>query len=204
MDRTGGWPLASGTRHLTLTGATADSTWTNEAGKVDLNNASQQVIASLIQTVGTDAENAASISDAILAWHTPVPPNQRNQLVGPYRAAGLTYAPSGNAFESVDELALVLGVTPSLYDRLLPHITVFQGGDPVLSMADPVVRRAAALAGEVETASSTPTDPGANDVVDIRATAHAAGATFTRTGIVQLEPGDGGTAYRVLAWSQGR
>ena len=203
MDRAGAWPLAGGTRRLTLPNATADLTWTNEAGKVDLNNASQQIIAALIQTAGDSAEDAAALSDAILAWHTPVPPDQKAQSIGPYRAAGLTYAPMGAPFESVDELALVLGVTPALYERLRPHVTVFQGGDPVLTLADPFVRRAATLAGEVETGAAQG-DPGANDVVDLRATAHAAGATFTRTAIIQLEPGEGGAAYRVLAWSQGR
>ena len=78
-------------------------------------------------------------------------------------------------------------------------MTVFASGDPVLSLADPVVRRAAAAAGEAEGSSTT--DPAANDVVDLRVTAHAGGTRFVREGIVQLEPGDDGRAFRVLAWS---
>ncbi len=197
------WPSSGGHHRLSVAGGSADIEIRNEAGKVDLNNASPTVLASLIQVAGTGAggaQDAAEIAQNILAWHTPVPPDQQAGLAKPYRSAGRPYAPPGAAFESVDELALVIGVTPALFRALAPHVTVFQGSDPVLSLADPVVRRAAAAAGEVEN-GNTATDPGANDVVDIRVVAHAAGTSFVREGIVQLEPGEGGAAFRVLAWS---
>ena len=200
MDRTqGGWSLTGGTHHLRLANGTADVTVGNEAGKVDLNNGSPSMLAALIQIAGAGTQDAASIAQNILAWHTPVAPDQRNAIAAPYTAAGRSYTPPSAPFESVDELALVLGVTPELFAHLRPHVTVFQGSDPVIAIADPVVRQAAATAGEVDT--GVPTDPGANDVVDLRVAAHAGGTTFVREAIVQLEPGDGGTPFRVLTWS---
>ena len=200
MDRTQtDWPLTGGTHHLVLANGEAEIVVRNEAGKVDLNNASPPVLASLIAESGTAAEDAAAIAQSILAWHTPVPPDQKASVAAPYRAAGLSYTPPGAPFESVDELALVIGVTPNLFNRLLPHVTVFQGSDPVLALADPVVRRAAAAAGEVDTGVTT--DPGANDVVDLRVTAHAGGTSFVREAVLQLEPGEEGAAFRILAWS---
>jgi general secretion pathway protein K len=193
-----GWSLAGGSHHLVVPGGTADIVVHNEAGKVDLNNASPAVLASLIEAAGASSEDAAAIGQNILAWHTPVSPAQKNQAAAPYLAAGRSYAPPGAAFEDVDELALVLGVTPALFQRLSPHVTVFSGSDPVLSLADPVVRRAAAAAGEVDTGA--PTDPGSNNVVDLTVTAHAGGATFVREGVVQLEPNENGDAFRILAW----
>ena len=59
-----------------------------------------------------------------------------------YRAAGLPYGPPGTPFQSVDELADVLGMTPALFARLAPHLTVFTDGDPDLSTRDPVVSSA--------------------------------------------------------------
>ena len=198
MDRSSaGWSNAGGAHHLVLANGSADVVVHNEAGKVDLNNASPQVLSSLIQIEGGGQGDAAALAQSIAAWHTPVPPDQRGQVTGPYR--GRPYAPPGAPFESVDELALVVGVTPSLFERLAPHLTVFQGGDPVLQLADPIVRQAAAAAGEVDTGAAT--DPASNDVVDIRVTAHAGGTAFVREGTVQLEPGEAGLAFRILAWS---
>ena len=199
MDRSaGGWPNSGGSHHLVLANGTADVVIHNEAGKVDLNNASAQVLTALIQIEGGGAADAASLAQSIAAWHTPVPPDQRSQIAAPYRGTR-PYAPPGAPFETVDELALVIGMTPSLFERLAPHLTVFAGGDPVLQLADPVVRHAAAAAGEVDTGAAT--DPGANDVVDIKVTAHAGGTAFVREGTVQLEPAEGGAPFRILAWS---
>ncbi len=176
----------------------ATVTVTSEAGLVDLNNASPPLLAALIQAVGEGEEAATTIAQSILAWHTSIPPEQQAAIVAPYQAAHLGYGPPGSAFESVDELALVVGVTPALFARLAPHLTVFQGGDPVLSLADPVVRQAAAAIGENEAAA---TDPAANDVVRLHVVERAGGGIFVRDGVVQLEPGEAGTPYRVLTWT---
>ncbi len=200
MDHAQPWSNAGGRHHLKLANGEADIEIHNEAGKVDLNNASPPVLAALIEFAGAGEQDSAAIAQNIVAWHTPVPPDQQNSVAGPYRSEGRSYAPPGSAFESIDELSLVLGVTPALFRALAPHVTVFQGSDPVLSLADPLVRRAAAAAGEVDNGPAS-SDPGANDVVDLRVTAHAGGAVFVREGVVQLEPGDDGAPFRILAWS---
>ena len=43
---------------------------------------------------------------------------------------------------SVRELADVLGMTPDLFARMAPHLTVLTDGDPDMSTRDPVVARA--------------------------------------------------------------
>ncbi|MDP9168701.1 MAG: general secretion pathway protein GspK, partial [Actinomycetota bacterium] len=46
-------------------------------------------------------------------------------------------------------LSLVRGMTPELVARLAPYVSVYQTGDPDLSVADAVVRLASADAGDV-------------------------------------------------------
>jgi len=50
---------------------------------------------------------------------------------GEYAADGRDYHPRGGPFQSVDELKLVLGMTPALYERLAPAVTVFSGRSKV-------------------------------------------------------------------------
>ena len=202
MARDGGWSLAGGHHELTVAGGRAAVSVTNEAGKVDINNASQTLLASLLEGFGESADGASALAQSIAAWRTPMGPSQAATVLAPYRRAGLPYGPPGEAFQSVDELALVQGMTPALLDRLRPHVTVFGLGDPVLALADPVVRRAAAASGEVETGAGAPADLDSDDVVSLVVTIHADGAVFTRRGIVQLEPGVAPAPYRVLTWAQ--
>ncbi len=202
MDRNGGWSLAGGRHDLTVAGGHAVVAVANEAGKIDINNASPALLAGLLQSFGESAEAASNLAQSIAAWRTPVAPNQAATLLAPYRQAGRPYGPPGEPFQSVDELALVDGMTPGLVDRLRPHVTVFGLGDPVLALADPVVRRAAAATGEVETAAA-PGDLDGDTVVSLTVTVDAVGARFTRRAIVQLEPGVAPAPYRVLTWGQG-
>ena len=62
-----------------------------------------------------------------------------------YRAAGLKYKPANAPFETVGELARVLGVTPALYARIADSLTV-HSRQPGINAADRVARRAARAA----------------------------------------------------------
>ena len=46
-----------------------------------------------------------------------------------YQAAGLPYGPANRPFDSLDELGLVLGMTPTLLARMRPFLSVYQEGD---------------------------------------------------------------------------
>ena len=51
----------------------------------------------------------------------------------------MAFGPPGTPFQGVDELADVLGMTPALFERLAPHLTVLTDSDPDMSTRDPVV-----------------------------------------------------------------
>jgi general secretion pathway protein K len=153
MDRSRArWP-ADGRIHLEKRdGARLLIEIDNEAGKVNPNQAQPDLMGALLQAVGADRNTAAGLATAIVSWRRPnagqvglFPAGGNNApdvTAAAYRSAGRPYAPPGQPFESLDELRLVLGMTPALFDRLRPHLSLYNSDTPDPSTADPVVRRA--------------------------------------------------------------
>lgn len=98
----------------------------DESGKIDINRAADQLLRGLFVSQGASDEEAASLMDAIADWRDP---DTLKRLKGAeeaeYVAAGRNYKPANAAFQSNEELKLVLGMTASLYQRIEPHITIF-------------------------------------------------------------------------------
>jgi general secretion pathway protein K len=115
----------------------------DENDRVNLNTASSVLLRALIVQVGGAPALANRLTAAILDWRTSGA-NARpdGAKLADYRAAGRGYGPPGTPFQSVDELADVLGMTPELFARLAPHLTVLTDGDPDMSTHDPMVARA--------------------------------------------------------------
>lgn len=115
----------------------------DEGGKVNLNIASEALLRALLAQVGADPSTGAAVAAAIADWRSAgTQPRQMGAKAPQYIAAGRDYAPPGNEFHSVDEVAAVLGMTPTLLARLRPHLTVYSDSDPDGSTRDPVVAAA--------------------------------------------------------------
>jgi len=114
----------------------------DEAGKVDLNFAPAAVLSELLAAAGLDPDAARLETDRIIDWREH---GELRRLNGAkredYRRNGYAYAPRDAAFLSTDELRLVMGITPDLYARLQPAITVLSQSRDV----DPAVAPAAVL-----------------------------------------------------------
>jgi len=105
----------------------------DETGKVDLNQAGTPLLTALMQAVGAEREQAERIAAAILDWRDPDPLTQVNGGAEDpdYAAAGRPYGAKDAPFETVAEVEQVLGMTPELYARLEPSLTLFSGrGEP--------------------------------------------------------------------------
>ena len=100
-------------------------TFTSEAARVDLNTAPKEILANLFEVLGTEQQAAAEIADRIDGWRTPPKENAANDEEALYLASGLTYSPRQGPFAHVNELGLVLGVSPVMVERALPYVTVF-------------------------------------------------------------------------------
>lgn len=101
----------------------------DETGKVDLNAADLTLLAGLIQAVGATRDDARKIAAAILDWRDP---DSLSQAEGgaedpQYAADERPYGAKDGPFETVPELELVLGMTPELFAKMVPHLTVYSG-----------------------------------------------------------------------------
>jgi general secretion pathway protein K len=170
-----------------------------DAGEVNPNIASADLLRSLLLQVGAPPATAASVAAAIVDWRSSTPqPSTLGAKAPQYAAAGRDYGPPGSPFRSVDELGLVLGMTPELLARLAPHLTVYSESDPDASTSDPVVE--AAL-------GNPPPLPAADEagvfvatvVAEARGLNHSA---FAERVVVRLMPQPGRRPYDILSIKQ--
>ncbi len=168
---------------------------TDEAGKVDLNAASTELLQSLLQTVGADTRTAATVAQNIVDWRYPN--TDPAKLASLYRLAGRNYAPPQASFETVEEFGLVLGVTQPLLLLLMPHLTIWHPTDPDPTVADPVVLQAMREKpgnAVVQLAADAPL----RVITLIAMATEPSGARFTRRAVVSQMPGG---MWRILDWS---
>ena len=174
----------------------------SEAGKVNPNTASEALLAALLRNVGADPQRAAAVAAAIINWRTAdLLPQLVVATTAEYRAAGRDYAPPGAPFQSVDELGLVLGMTPELLERLIPYLSIYQDSNPDPAAADPIVLKAITEATGLDNGVVGWGNASAAPVVSITAEAREAdGSSFIRHAIIRLQPAADGRPYQILAW----
>ena len=221
------WKADGRERQWEADGATIKVVIMDESGKIDINTSPDALLKGLLLSVGVDAAKAAQLLDAILDWRDVDSLPRPNGAEGDaYRAAGLKYEPANAPFEAVEQLQQVLGMTPDIYLRIAPLVTV-QSRQPGINtlvaprevlMAIPDVDPAqvdAYIAQRNESlAGGQPPPPfaagaafmsGAVDsVIDIHAEARMPdGAVFVRDAVARRS-GDAKHPYAYLSWKEGR
>lgn len=142
----------------------------DEAGKVDLNFASDELLHAAFVAAGVGEEQAGMLVDAVADFRDE---DDLRSLAGAedadYAAAGLPYGAKDAPFDAVDELQQVLGVTPQLYRRVAPLLTVFSwqdGLDPLTARPELLEALPGITPGQVEQLLAARADlaggPGAN------------------------------------------
>lgn len=214
-----GW-AANGQPHVfTLAGTPIRVTLTYESGKIDINLAPVPLLAGLLRSVGLPVDRAAALAQAIDAWRQP--PTQAGLASAQPSAAADARGP----FQSVDALLEVPGVTPELFRRLVPLITVYSGQPGVntaiapagvllaLPGADPAQVQAylAQRRQDWTNRQPVPAFPQAGSYgnaqtgasIGVRSeVALADGVSFVRDAVVQIT-GARGNPVNYLAWREG-
>lgn len=222
----------------TLTGAPAaafdgTSTWcrdgeiavrvevTDVAGLIDLNLASPEVLAIIFAGVGMPVDAATKLAAAVADFRdADDTPRVGGAEARDYAAAGRGFAPKNAAFDSVDELDQVLGMTPEVLAAVRPLLTVHSRA-PALDLASAplsllqVLRRGDPAGGasdlvereRFQAPRQLPTRQGGRAAArsprrtfSIVATVGRSGAAFARAAIVEIAP-QTTTGLQVHEWT---
>jgi general secretion pathway protein K len=230
----GGWSIDGRVRSLRLDGGEVRIAIADEAGKIDLNGAPPELLEALFVALGHDRAASLALAQAVADFrdgdHLPLAEGAEDDR---YLAAGLAYDAKDAPFEDVAELQQVLGMTPELYRRAAPVLTVHSGArQPEAATAPPLV--AAVLSGQppedgdggAQDTGGQPDAAGAipeadeSDGADDDGNAgglrsrlglyaiHAegrtdGGAVFARDAVVHLARSQR-SAFQTLSWDQGR
>lgn len=198
-------------------GAAVQVSVVDEQGKVDLNAAAPPVLQALFHAAGLDEPAAGQLAAHVVAWRSFITvPGQAERDRAEYAAAGRDYGPRHGPFASLAELQLVLGMTPALYDKVLPAITLWSGRAmpdpntaPPLALAaipglDPQQMQAVQAARQRNAGSGV--SPASGGIThSIRSLAVLAdGTRASIRATIRLQPGGmGGQPYTVLRWQEG-
>ena len=133
----------------------------DETAKINPNFASEKLMAALYQVAGLDKARATQLGAATADWvSSGDQPRGGGAKKAQYEQAGRNYGPPNAPMESLDELQMVLGMTPQLFTAVRPYLTINTGAaaptDPRKAF-DPV-RRAMAMAGK-DISASQPAQP---------------------------------------------
>jgi len=102
----------------------------DEGGKVNLNQATAPLLRELLIAVGVEPEKSAELADAIVDFRDEDNEKERQGAEArDYKRARLPWGPKNDAFVLVDELTYVLGMTPDIYRRVAPLLTIWGQGD---------------------------------------------------------------------------
>jgi general secretion pathway protein K len=100
----------------------------DELGRIDLNRADTGLLSGLFRSVGLGPEQVSGTVDKIADWRDSTSLKHANGAKEQdYRLAGFSYGPRNGPFQSVEELMLVMGMTPALFARVKPALTVYSG-----------------------------------------------------------------------------
>ena len=100
----------------------------SESGKIDINKADLPLLQGLMTQAPVEESQQLKLIGAILDWR------DQDDLVSldgaeqkEYQDAGLKYQPRNKAFQTLEELQMVLGMDEKVYNWLKPIVTVYSG-----------------------------------------------------------------------------
>ncbi len=116
---------------------------TDEERKINPNKASDAVLKHFFEIAGeTTSQQAGDIADSVLDWvDADDEPRVNGAEKGYYAALENGYPCKNKEFEMLEELLLVKGVTPEIFDKVKGDMSVYTNGTVNINTADEVVLR---------------------------------------------------------------
>jgi general secretion pathway protein K len=221
------WQGNGGVHTVALGGARLQITISDESSRLDLNAASDELLASLLRPFAPSQATLTQWVDRVLDWRDP-DSERRPQGAEDidYRRAGVGYGPRNGPFLDVSELSRVLGIPASVAEGLARYLTVFSGEgkiNPSLASREALLLLPGADAVEIDKAlqlrgtGAGPSGPaaivslsqwftarvGPTYRVEVVVRSDGTGATIGRAEAVILVGMDATTPFRLLSWRYG-
>ena len=201
----------------------------DEDGKIDVNAASEVLLAGLLGAVGLEDDQATVMAARIADFRDDDSDARPYGAEDPaYQAAGLGEGAQDRPLRHLEELRRVIGMTDQLYERLRPHLTVYtdtDGLDPfrasetalfalpgmtpdvvqaIRANDDPDADILLALPGPMTDAFKDYVVPTRDLIFEIQALGQtAAGGLFLREAVVALDGGTDDRPFSVYLWRRG-
>jgi general secretion pathway protein K len=189
----------------------------DELGRIDLNHADALLLIGLFKSAGLDVQSASKLVDKILDWRDVNPSKRLNGAnEQDYRMSGHAYRPRDGAFQSVHELKLVMDMTPDLFRRVEPALTVYSGRpfiDPRLAPAEALLALpsmdSAKVAALIAARAGSPSGPTSSAEMPSQQTGRAfairieferRNGMLTREAVIRLTDNPA-QPYWVLSWT---
>ncbi|WP_438383812.1 type II secretion system protein GspK [Asaia sp. BMEF1] len=194
---------ADGTPHRLMQDGMTLTIWVqSQASRVNPNTAPRPLLAALLQQSGAAPAQADGLAGNLVAWRNRSqgddPSEQRR-----YLAAGLPYRPPHAPFQTLQELALVPGMTRPLLDTLRPHLSLTQTEDLRLPITDPFTRAALARSGIAPLPTLKPGQTHASSVDIVVRVEDGQGGSVERRAAFLLTNDTGRSAPTILRLAQG-
>lgn len=192
----------------------------DETGKVNINLADPALLQAFLQAMEVPADLSGRLAGAIVDWRDAddLSPPGGGAEAADYVAAGLPHGPRNGPFETLGELQRVLGMTPELFQRMRPFITLhgrqsrpdprFAQGPVLLALgldADAILaqrRQQQADPDDVPGASAFAGGSGTYSI-ECRVTDERGRIALIRAVVRNGRSGTTGQAYTMLQWEQG-
>ena len=213
VDPAQAWRPGGGPYRLAYGEGQVRVTIADEDGKIDINAATPELLAGLLEQLGLESKDADAMADRIVEFrdpdHEPRPPGAQDRPFG-----------------AESELLGVPGMTLDLYRRMQPYITVFSGAatvDPLRAsrlvlaaipgMTDQLIEAFAKAGPEEDPLANMEDDsvfdiepylsPSREVMYTVRAEAETAGGgLFVREAVIELT-GAPRQPFQVFAWRRG-
>lgn len=124
-DRARRWSIDGRPRRLRFAGTDLIITIEDERGKIPLNQLADEQVRALFETLGSSGAVLEAQTEAFLDWRDDDDEVRPNGAEAPYYAP-LRRIPRNGALRSVEEMALIRGITPDMVDRLRGTATAYR------------------------------------------------------------------------------
>ncbi|MHA6204849.1 general secretion pathway protein GspK [Dyella soli] len=99
----------------------------DEAGKVDLNAATPEVLQNLFRAAGMPDAKALALAKNVADWRSFATTTPGVGIDPAYALAGRDYGPRHGPFATIEELQMVLGMDPAVYRVVASQVTLWSG-----------------------------------------------------------------------------